>query len=366
MILNYLIAFASAFIIAVILTPRVKRLALKYKIVDKPGEPRKIHEKPIALLGGLAIFTTIVIAIIAWWLGSDFLFMGHILPKHLIGVLVGAAFLLIGGIIDDKYNLKPRQQIIWPILAALSIIASGIGINEITNPFGGTIALDQWESILFWWQGLAYKLTLPSDIFTFVWILGMIYTTKFLDGLDGLAVGITAIGALMIVFLALFTQFYQPDVALISLIVAGALIGFLIFNFHPAKIFLGEGGSTLCGYLLGTLAIISGGKIATALLVMGIPVLDVLWVIIRRMFFEKKSPFKADKKHLHFRLLDIGFSQRKTVLFLYLLAGIFGITTIFLQSKFKLMALAVLAVLMIIMAAYLVQQYKKSAKQITA
>ncbi|MBU0649145.1 undecaprenyl/decaprenyl-phosphate alpha-N-acetylglucosaminyl 1-phosphate transferase [Patescibacteria group bacterium] len=364
MALNYIIAFVAAFLLALILTPLVKRLALKLNIVDNPADiERKIHKKPTALLGGLAIFLAVATMILIWWLGTDYLFMGSILPKHLIGVLVGALILIIGGFIDDKYNLKPYQQIIWPTLAALSIIAAGIGINEITNPFGGVIALNTWEYNIFWWHGLAYKLTLPSDIFTFVWLMTLMYTTKFLDGLDGLAAGITAIGALMIVFLALFTKFYQPDVALISLIVAGALVGFLMFNFHPAKIFLGEGGSTLCGFFLGTLAVISGGKIATALLVMGIPVLDVVWVILRRMFFEKKSPFKADKKHLHFRLLDIGLSQRRAVLFLYSLTAAFGVCTLFLQSKYKLLALAALCLAMIILALFLVYQYKRSARQ---
>jgi len=356
--MNFILAFLISFALAAILTPLIKRFALKFGFVDKPGEDRKIHKKPMPLLGGLVIFVVVVLLIAIIWFTTDWISAGPIQPKHFIGVLVGLLFLLIGGVLDDKYTLKPLQQIIWPILAALSLICAGIGIDQITNPFGGTIALNQWEVVAFWWDGLAYKLTLPSDIFTFVWILGMIYTTKFLDGLDGLAAGITGIGAFMIFFLALYTQFFQPDVAMLAIVVAGAITGFLIYNFHPAKMFLGESGSTILGFLLGTLAIISGGKIATALLVMGIPVLDVLWVILRRMFIEKKSPFKGDRKHLHFIMLDLGLNQRQAVLFLYLIAALFGTATLFLQSQYKLLTLGVLAVVMVIMAVILVKSYK--------
>ncbi|MDD4995567.1 MAG: MraY family glycosyltransferase [Patescibacteria group bacterium] len=348
--MSYFIVFLSAFALTLILTPLVKWLALKLNIIDRPGtEERKIHKNPTPLMGGLAILAAVVAVVAVCWFGFDVVFDSPIKAKHLAGVLAGAIFLMIGGILDDKFNLRPKYQLVWPILAAGSLVAAGVGIDQITNPFGGVIKLNQWE----WWF-----LTLPSDLLTFVWILLMIYTTKVLDGLDGLAAGITGIGALMIAFLALFTVYYQPDVALLAMIVAGALAGFLIFNFYPAKIFLGESGSTLCGFLLGTLAIISGGKIATALLVMGIPVLDVIWVVIRRIFIEKRSPFRGDRKHLHFRLLDIGLNQRQAVLILYLLATIFGLTTLFLQSKYKMVALVVLAGVMVIMGLILVKNYK--------
>jgi len=263
---------------------------------------------------------------------------------------------MIGGALDDKYNLKPSRQMIFSVLAAFAVIASGIGIREITNPFGGVIDLAQWEKVLFWWQGVGYRLTLPADIFTFVWLLGMTYTTKFLDGLDGLVSGITVIGAMMIVLLTTMTKWFQPEVGLVAIIAAGAFLGFLIWNWHPAKIFLGTGGSTFAGFLLGSLAIISGGKIATTLLVLGVPILDTAWVILRRLFWDKKSPTQADRKHLHFRLLDVGFSHRGAVLFLYIVAALFGITTIFLQSREKLIALGSMAISMILLAIFLIRK----------
>ncbi|MFA6549622.1 MAG: alpha/beta fold hydrolase, partial [Candidatus Margulisiibacteriota bacterium] len=153
----------------------------------------------------------------------------------------------------------------------------------------------------------------------------------------------------------------QPDTALLAIIFAGSMLGFLPWNFHPAKIFLGEAGSTLAGFLIGTLAVISGGKIATALLVMGIPILDVLWVILRRLT-TSASVFKADRKHLHFRLLDLGLSHRQTVMFLYFISAAFGVSGIFLQSAGKLIALFILVSVMILLGAFLVSAYNRKLR----
>jgi len=358
--MSYFIAFLTALLITAAVTPLVRGLALKYKIIDEPGRAeRKIHNKPTPLLGGLAIFIGVVTTLIIYCYASDYLALGNLEPKYIVGVVLGMGVLLVGGILDDVYNLKPWQQIIWPLLATAVIIGAGIGITEITNPFGGVIHLDQWEHVLFWANGVAYKITMPADVITFGWMLLMMYTTKFLDGLDGLTAGITGIGAFMIFALAMFTQYYQPDTAMLAIIVAGVMGGFLIWNFNPAKIFLGEAGSTICGFLLGVLAIISGSKIATALLVMAIPVLDLIWVIIRRIFLEKRSPFKGDKKHFHFRMLEIGFTQRQAVIFLYILAFVFGTATLVLQSRYKLLTLGILAVVMLAMGLILVNKFRK-------
>ena len=228
---------------------------------------------------------------------------------------------MIGGFLDDKYSLPAKKQIIFPLLAILVVILGGVEIEKITNPFGGYLNFQE----IFW----------LSPLLILVWLLGMMYTTKLLDGVDGLVTGIGAIGSFIIFLFTLTTQYYQPDIALAALILTGAALGFLIFNFYPAKIFLGEGGSLFFGYALGVLAIISGGKIAIALLIMGIPILDVLWTIMRRLL-AGKNPFKfADKKHLHHRLLNLGLSQRQTVFVFYFLASIFGISGLFLQSRGK-------------------------------
>lgn len=362
----YITAFLITAALAACLSLVIKKLALKFKIVDSPlgnEAERKVHLKPIPLLGGIGIFLAFFIVAIFLAFQTDYLVGKNISLASLWGVFAGGLFLMVGGFLDDKYNLAPSKQIIWPILAALSLIFAGVGPAVITNPFGGVFHLDAYSWPLFEWSEKIFYFVLLTDILTFVWLMGMMYTTKFLDGLDGLVSGITTIACVIIFFLSIATEYFQPDTALLAIITAGACLGFLFFNFHPAKIFLGEGGSLFTGFMLGTLAIIAGGKIATALLIMGIPILDVAWVIIRRTFIEKKSPFKtSDRKHLHYRLLDIGLSHRGTVIFLWLVAGLFGITTLFLQSKQKLLTLGLLFLIMLVLGAVLVILYRKKSK----
>jgi UDP-GlcNAc:undecaprenyl-phosphate GlcNAc-1-phosphate transferase len=268
---------------------------------------------------------------------------------------------MIGGYLDDRYHLKPSRQICFPISAAVIVVAAGIGISYITNPFGGTIVLDQWALTLFSLNGLPYKLVLFADIFTLVWLLATTYTTKILDGLDGLVSGITVIGGSIICILSLTKEVAQPETAVLAAILAGAALGFLVWNWHPAKIFLGEGGSTWTGFMLGTLAIIAGGKIATALLILGIPALDILWAIGRRVF-ARKSAFVSDRGHLHFRLLDAGFSHRQAVLLLYTLTAVFGSVTLVTRGSQKLYALLVLALVMILLTLAVILVYRKKIK----
>jgi UDP-GlcNAc:undecaprenyl-phosphate/decaprenyl-phosphate GlcNAc-1-phosphate transferase len=191
----------------------------------------------------------------------------------------------------------------------------------------------------------------------------VMYTTKFLDGLDGLATSVTSIGALMILLLSLTAAYYQPDVALVSVVAIGSMLGFLFWNFHPASIFLGEGGSTYVGFLLGVLAVISGGKLATALLVLGIPLLDAIWVVLRRYRTGGfKNIFNADRKHLHHRLFDRGLGQRSVVLFYVIIATAFGITTLIFQSREKLVALIVLGLLMFLVALFFSRKEAHASK----
>jgi UDP-GlcNAc:undecaprenyl-phosphate GlcNAc-1-phosphate transferase len=350
-------SFFIAFTFSIIFTFLIRKLALRYQIVDQPEiGGRKIHLKPVPLLGGLAIF-------LSFFLVLHFLFswmpQGDILSKHLMGIFLGSLFLMIGGFLDDKFKLPPKKQIIWPILAVLAIIISGVGVKYINNPFGsGFIHLAKIKWQIFNLQGVPYYFTLWSDLFTFVWLMGMIYTTKFLDGLDGLVSGITSIGALIIFFLSLYFL-GQPQTAFLAIILAGACLGFLIFNFHPAKIFLGESGGTFCGFMLGVLAIISGSKVATTLLIMGIPILDVSWVILRRVFREHHLPWLADQGHLHFRLLNSGFSHRQAVLFLYFLSLSFGLFALFLQTQGKILALGILGLVMLILVLILSRGLKE-------
>ncbi len=330
--LFYIQIFIATLLLAAMLTFLVMKLAAKLGITDKPDADRKIHGRAVPLLGGLAIFAAFFVIL---YFVHDKLLTGNLEPRHWLGFFIGAGFLMIGGFLDDKYNLKPSWQIIWPVLAVVSVIAGGVEIEKITNPLGGFIYLGAGSTVLI-----------------AAWLLGMMYTTKLLDGLDGLVSGLTAIGSLVIFLFTMSPKYYQPDIGLAALILAASSLGFLIFNWHPAKIFLGEGGSLFLGYAMGVLSIISGGKIAIALLVMGIPALDVAWTILRRLA-AGKNPFRfADRKHLHFRLLNLGLSVRKSVLVFYFISVIFGLAALFLQSRGKVLALAALLVIMILVVMF--------------
>ena len=325
----FLGAFILALVLSLLLTPIAKKAALKWQIVDRPDFVRKIHKQPIPLLGGVVIFIVFFAVI---FLNSAQLLVGSLALHHWLGFFVGALILIIGGTLDDKYNFSPKQQIIFPLLAIAAVLIGGVEIAKLSNPFGGY-----------------FNVIWLSPVFIAIWLIGMMYTTKLLDGVDGLVSGVSAIGALVIFLFTLTTKYYQPDIAFASLVLAGAILGFLFYNWNPASIFLGEGGSLFLGYALGVLAIISGGKIAIALLVMGIPILDVAWTILRRLL-SGKNPFKtADKKHLHHRLLALGLNQKQTVLVFYGLSALFGLSGLFLQSQGKVLALIIIVLLMLIL-----------------
>jgi UDP-GlcNAc:undecaprenyl-phosphate GlcNAc-1-phosphate transferase len=334
---------ALAFLLSFTLTLPVRRLAHRTGIIDKPKGVRKIHKKSTALLGGLAIFLSIAAVVIGILATGDLLTSGEVTRNHYIGVLLGGLILMIGGILDDKYELPPQTANITPVLAAATAIGFGIEVDKLTNPLGGVWVLESWQ----------------SDLLVFVWLMIVMYTTKFLDGLDGLATSVSTVGAVMIMLLSLTAAYYQPDVALLAAVTIGAYVGFLFWNMHPASIFLGEGGSVFVGYMLGILAVISGGKLATALLVLGIPLMDVIWVIARRW---KKNGFKnivkGDRKHLHHRLLTLGWGQTTIVVLYVAIASAFGISALFLQSKEKLVALLVLTLVMVLVAIFFVRKEK--------
>ncbi len=336
----YILFFIGSAVLCSALVFLVRSIALSYGFIDRPDKVRKRHDKPVPLLGGVALalaFWLVVLCLVFFFPQSLFV---HIKPQQLVGLFIGSCLVVGMGAFDDKYSISPQLRLGVIILAALIVVGSGISIQEITHPLGGVIKLDFWTL-----PGLGKKIgALPFVIIT-LWLVGMMHTTKILDGLDGLATGIVFIGAMMIFVLSSLTRFYQPDVAVLSMVFAGVLSGFLIWNFYPAKIFLGEGGSIFIGLILGALAVIAGGKIATALLVMGVPILDLGRVIIIRLR-RGRSLFVGDREHLHFLLLDRGFSQRAVVLFLYGTSLVFGVTTFFLQSVGKLIMLLLLAVLM--------------------
>lgn len=321
----------------------VRQLALRWGVVDRPelAPQRKQLGKTVPLLGGTAIWFAVVF-VTAIMLPQ--LTTGYLLPKHLFGIWIAGTIIIIGGWFDDRFSLSPKRQLLFPILASLVVIVAGIGIEYISNPLGGIWNLQQWQWTVFTYHGLPYQITLWADLFTVLWLMVSMYTTKLLDGLDGLVSGVGMIGGVIIGLLSLSATVVQPETATLAFIFAGACAGFLIWNFAPAKLYLGEGGALFVGFMLGVLAIVSGSKIATALLILGLPLLDVLAVIIRRVVIEKKSALSGDLFHLHFQLQQRGWGPRLTVLVYYLITLAFGLSTLLVEGIAKVIVLGILAV----------------------
>lgn len=347
-------ALLISFFVAVFFTFIFQKIAFHFRVLDFPGG-RKRHTRPVALLGGVAIWLAFwgVVGGYAWEYPERI--FSKISPVQLASVVVATLVIIVIGVLDERYSLSPRVRLIATALAAFIPLVGGIGLDGVTNPLGGVIPLN-WPQLTI---PFINTMLVLGDVLVFLWLLGMMYTTKLLDGLDGLSSGISAIGGLMIFFLTRTPRFFQPDVGLLALIFSGVCLGFLVFNFKPASIFLGESGSLFLGFMLGVLAVISGGKIATTLLVMAVPILDVARVIIIRLV--RGQPIsQGDREHLHFRLLDLGLSERATVLLMYALAAIFGATTLFFQSRFKVIVLVFLVVAMVGVGIHLYKHPKKA------
>ncbi len=310
-----------------------RALAFRFKVLDEPTGGRKIHDRTIPLLGGLGIGCVILL----WFAILIYLQISGVIQTDqriglisILGFLNGIIILMIGGALDDKYDLPPRIQFVFTILAALSVVLSGTSINEITNWFGGA----------------PLSLGLLGLPLAFGWILVVTYSIKFFDGLNGLVSGQVVIGGILIALLSLTTPYYQPIVALMAAIVAGAYLGFLPHNFPRARQFLGESGSLIAGFSLAFLSIVGGAKLATGLMALGFPLIDAVFVVIGRMS-RGTSPFKGDDTHLHFKLLKAGLSQYQTVFLIWGLSAVTGAAALSLQSigKVALVVWIVLAVL---------------------
>jgi UDP-GlcNAc:undecaprenyl-phosphate GlcNAc-1-phosphate transferase len=343
----YFLSFALAFFVSFAATLVVMRLAKRGHIEDLPDTERRFHRQPTPTLGGLAVYIAFLLVVLVVGVWGGFLLGGNIPTPLLVGILLGGAILMVGGFLDDRYRLAAKYSVLFPILASLTLVFSGVSAVSVHNPLTNEIIL---LSPIF------------SGLIVFLWTMTLTYTTKILDGMDGLVTGVSAIGALVLFGLSLSEQVRQPQTALLAIIFAGGLLGFLILNFHPAKIFLGEGGSTLAGFMLAVLAVVSGGKIATALLIMGVPLLDMVWVVAQRIL-SGQSPFSGDRRHLHYRLTDLGLSEPQAVLFLYALTGIFGASALFLQSRGKLIALLVMLAVTLAILASLYTIYSQKTKR---
>lgn len=338
--LYFVVAVALSFLLTLV----VRTFAQKFQIVDVPNEARKHHKQAIPLLGGVAIFASFWVVVFYLYNYSGIVFR-NLSARQLILFFLAGLILMVVGYCDDKFKIAYHYRLLFSAAAVLVVLAGGLNFDGITNPFGGTIGLDFWKI-----ETQAFGIILVGvEILAFLWLMGMIYTVKILDGLDGLATGVVMIGALSVAALAGgSTKFFQPDVAAVALVLAGSCLGFLVLNFNPAKIFLGEGGGQFLGLMLGAIAIIAGSKIATALLVMAVPIIDLVYVIIGRLK-NHQSISEGDRRHLHFRLVDSGFKQWQAVLIFYIFAALFGVAALFMSSGWKLATLLSLIFIVIIL-----------------
>ena len=313
------VGFVAAALLALVLTPAIRQFARAFGLVDRP-DPRRVNLRPIPRAGGLAVAAAfLTVAIVAVILVDRGDVAGVFIPASVHASELGA--LLIGGLIaaaigflDDVLQIRARWQLLGQLAVALIAVVAGATVEAIANPFG---------------PGLIVFVPAFAAAFTVIWIVGMINSINFIDGLDGLSSGISLIAATTLGLISLTTAtgaFGQPFVALLCFILGGALLGFLRWNFHPASIFVGTSGVMFIGYTLAVLSILGTAKVAVALLVLGVPIIDTFWIIVRRMA-NRRSPFTPDRGHVHHRLLDLGLSHTQTVLLIYAItAGLAALT----------------------------------------
>lgn len=323
----YLRPFLLALLLSLVFMKAIIVFSRRYRLFDPVGG-QKTHTGNISRLGGVGI-------IAAFWL-SLFLSGSLVFEPVKIGLLLASLGILIFGAGDDLRHFSWKSQLIFQMLIGLLMIHSGLGVDYIANPFGGSeFRLDGNT-----WAGIS----VGGSLFILLWIVGFMNVVNWLDGMDGLAGGVVGVAGITLFFLAVSELVNQPPLGVMAIALVGALAGFLFYNSHPAKIFMGTSGSYFLGFLLAALAVFAGGKIATVFMVMGFPILDAFWVVVKRLS-DGKSPFAGDRSHFQYNLLDRGWSERQVVLFICLLSAVFGLAALVFQGTDKFVALMLLFIL---------------------
>ncbi|MHB1653712.1 MAG: glycosyltransferase family 4 protein [Desulfitobacteriaceae bacterium] len=317
--MTYLWTFFVALGIAIIATPLSMVLAKKWGAIDYPGS-RRVHKRPIPRLGGLALYA-------AFWLAA-LATQVQVWDQTHWGLFIGSTLILIVGIWDDVRGMKPLVKLFWQVAAATILLLFGFSLDFVSLPIIGSVHLGSFGLVLI--------------VF---WVIGLVNTVNISDGLDGLAAGICFGTALLLFWSA--NRINQVPAAHLTLALAGASLGFLFYNFHPARVFMGDSGSMFLGYIIGGISIAGLLKTATILglvfplLVLGMPLTDLTFAIIRRKL--RRRPIStADRGHLHHRLLDAGLSQRQAVLLMYGISACFGLTAVLGATGYWAWAVALL------------------------
>ncbi|MEQ6356867.1 MraY family glycosyltransferase [Lysinibacillus sp. M3] len=304
------VSIIAAFVASILLTPLVKRLAFKIGAVDAPNY-RKVHARIMPRLGGLAIFLSFLIAVAIF---QPILIINENGSNFLLAIIIGACIIVATGVVDDMREISAKAKLVGQLIAALIVIfVGGIQIDMITLPFVGELNLG--------------FLSIPLTI---IWIVGITNAINLIDGLDGLAAGVSTIALITLAVMAIIMN--NMFVLAIAAILAAATIGFLFYNFHPAKIFMGDTGALFLGFMISVLALLGFKNVTVVsliipVIILGVPISDTFFAIVRRVRMKKKWS-DPDKSHLHHRLLDMGFTHRQTVLIIYGIAIMFGLAAV--------------------------------------
>ena len=307
------LAAGVAFIVAYVTTPPVKRFAERVGAIDVPKDGRRVHDHPIPRMGGLAIFMGFVLSVL--------LFVNMSLP--VLGMLLGAVIIAVMGAVDDIVSLKPLVKLAGQVLAALAAIRCGLVFDTISNPN-------------FFSQTAFIQIGRLSAPLTLLWIVGCTNAVNLIDGLDGLAVGVSAISSLTMFVVSLYVA--DPLVSILLAALVGACLGFMPFNLNPAKIFMGDVGSQLLGFILSTVSILGLFKFHAIItfivpvLALAVPLADTTFAFVRRIA-HGQSPFKADRGHLHHRLLAMGMSQKQAVAVIYGISALLGLFAVLITGE---------------------------------
>lgn len=332
-ILKMLVAFFVAGILSFILSPVAKKIAQKIGAIDIPKDERRMHKEPIPRLGGLAVFFSFLVAVLL------------LVPIdiEMRGILLGAVVIVVLGVVDDSVSLPAMFKFVIQIVAALIVVLHGTRIDVLSNI--NVFSEHAYLSLGMW--------SIPVTV---IWIVAITNAVNLIDGLDGLSVGVCTIASLsLLVISAMVSDFL---VVIVMAALAGACIGFLPYNVNPAKMFVGDTGATFLGFILATMSIQGMFKtyailsFAAPFLVLGLPIFDTAFAICRRLL-NGQSPMHADRGHIHHRLIDVGFNQKQTVLILYLISGVLGISAVLLTSSGAVRALLfVVAVIIALVIGY--------------
>jgi UDP-GlcNAc:undecaprenyl-phosphate GlcNAc-1-phosphate transferase len=325
-----LAAFAAATVLSFVLTPLAIRAAPKLGAIDQPDtDPatgRRVHRKPIPRTGGLAVAVSFVgVGALGLVISQvfDVTLPGRPVSRNEVAALFGGVAVgALIGYLDDRFELKARWQFVAQFVLAGIALYGGVAITRLPHPLAdASIPLGEAAAVAV----------------TTLWIVGMLNSVNFVDGLDGLLAGIALIAVTTMGVISLIAAPIQPVVAMLCALLAGSLLGFLPYNFHPARVFIGTAGVFAVGYALAVLSVLGTAKVAVALLVLGVPIIDTFWIIIRRLS-AGRSPFSADRGHFHHRLLDLGLSHRQVVLLIYLICGVLAVLSLFLSGRGQISA----------------------------